>query len=144
MPALWEATTLPWRPRSARDTDVLWHPANGTFFSSSVPSVATIHDAVPFRYPNPDEKRREHMQGPFLRSARDASRIIAVSEFGRSEVHETLGVELERIAVIPHGVEREFLTRCGVIAAEGIARAALFVVRRRSGGRAAQELSVAL
>ncbi len=92
----------------ARDTDVLWHPANGTFFSSSVPSVATIHDAVPFRYPNPDEKRREHVQGPFLRSARGASRIIAVSEFGRSEVHEALGVELERIAVIPHGVEREF------------------------------------
>ena len=70
--------------------------------------MATIHDAVPFRYPNPDEKRREHVQGPFLRSARSASRIIAVSEFGRSEVHEALGVELERIAVIPHGVEREF------------------------------------
>jgi len=93
----------------ARDIDVVWHPANGTFFSSSVPSVATIHDAVPFRYPNPDAKRREHMQAPFLRSARNAARVIAVSDFGRREVHQTLGVGLERIAVIQHGVEREFL-----------------------------------
>jgi glycosyltransferase involved in cell wall biosynthesis len=92
----------------AGDIDVVWHPANGTFFSSPVPSVATIHDAVPFRYPNPDEKRRAHVEEPFLRSARSASRIVAVSEFGRREVHEALGVELERIAVIPHGVEREF------------------------------------
>jgi glycosyltransferase involved in cell wall biosynthesis len=85
-----------------------WHPANGTFFTSSLPSVATIHDAVPFRYPDPDPKRRRHAQEPFRRSARAATRVIAVSAFGRSEVHQLLGVPLDRIAVIHHGVDAEF------------------------------------
>jgi glycosyltransferase involved in cell wall biosynthesis len=96
------------KPHVPRDPGVIWHPANGTFFASRLPSVATIHDAVPFRYPNPDATRREHAQGPFLRSAQTATRVIAVSEFGRSEVHAMLGVPLERIAVIPHGVEPSF------------------------------------
>ncbi|HEY6326490.1 MAG TPA: glycosyltransferase, partial [Candidatus Cybelea sp.] len=94
--------------RPGRDCDAIWHPANGTFFASSLPSVATIHDAVPFRYPDPDPKRRRHVQDPFLRSARTAARVIAVSSFGRSEVHQLLGVSLERIAVIHHGVDAEF------------------------------------
>lgn len=96
--------------RVPRDADVVWHPANGTFFASpsSARSVATIHDAVPFRYPLEDRKRREQAQGPFLRSAREAARVIAVSAFGAAEVRELLGVPAERIAVIPHGVERSF------------------------------------
>ncbi len=88
--------------------DAIWHPANGTFFSSGLPNVATIHDAVPFRYPNPDRKRRERAQQPFLRSAAGATRVIAVSFFGRGEVHELLGVPLERIEVIEHGVDASF------------------------------------
>ncbi len=94
--------------RPGRDCDVIWHPANGTFFTSSLPSVVTIHDAVPFRYPDPDPKRRRHAQEPFLRSAQTATRVIAVSSFGRSDVHELLAVPLERIAVIHHGVDAEF------------------------------------
>lgn len=94
--------------RAARGLDLLWHPANGSFFSSALPSVATIHDAVPFRYPDSNAKRRAHAQLPFLRSARDATRVIAVSEFGRKELHEVLEVPLEKIDVIPHGVEPSF------------------------------------
>jgi glycosyltransferase involved in cell wall biosynthesis len=96
------------RGRAGRDLDAIWHPANGTFFRSSLPSVVTIHDAVPFRYPDADLKRRQHAQGPFLRSARDATRVIAVSEFGRREVHEALNVPSEKIEVIEHGVEASF------------------------------------
>ena len=96
------------RSRAPRSCGVIWHPANGTFFSSSLPSVATIHDAVPFRYPDADTKRREHAQRPFLRSARSAARVIAVSHFGRSELHELLQVPLERIEVIEHGVDTSF------------------------------------
>lgn len=91
-----------------RDAELVWHPANGTFFPSGVPSVATIHDAVPFRYPDPDPKRREHAQSPFLRSARTAARVIAVSEFGAGEVHELLGVARDKLDVIPHGVDVSF------------------------------------
>ena len=96
------------RGRVPDDAHLVWHPANGTFFSSSQPSVATIHDAVPFRYPAADPQRREHAQLPFLRSARHATRVIAVSRFGRDEVHEMLAVPLDRIEIIAHGVEAAF------------------------------------
>ncbi len=91
-----------------KNAQLVWHPANGTFFRSQAPSVATIHDAVPFRYPDPDPKRREHAQRPFRRSAASATRAIAVSAFGRDELHAMLGLPLERIEVIPHGVETTF------------------------------------
>ncbi len=94
--------------RAVGDLDVVWHPANGTFFPSTLPSVVTIHDAVPFRYPLDDAKRRDHAQQPFLRSARTAARVIAVSEFGRAEVHQWLDVPMERIDVIEHGVDESF------------------------------------
>jgi glycosyltransferase involved in cell wall biosynthesis len=94
--------------RAGRNHDLIWHPANGTFFGSSLPSVATIHDAVPFRYPDPDPKRRAHAQDPFVRSARTARRIIAVSEFGRDELIAVFGIEPERVKVIHHGVEPSF------------------------------------
>ena len=94
--------------RPARDDNVIWHPANGTFVRSGLPSAATIHDAVPFRYPDPDPNRRRDAQRPFIRSARTATRVIAVSRFGRSELHALLGIPLERIDVIEHGVEASF------------------------------------
>lgn len=91
-----------------RNAQVVWHPANGTFFASDVPSVATIHDAVPFRYPDPDATRRAHAQQPFLRSARTAARVIAVSEFGAAELERLLGITREKIDVILHGVDASF------------------------------------
>jgi glycosyltransferase involved in cell wall biosynthesis len=95
-------------PGGSSEVDAIWHPANGTFFPSNLPSVVTIHDAVPFRYPDDDVKRRAHAQKPFLESARTAARIVAVSEFGREEVHEVLAIPRERIEVIHHGVEPSF------------------------------------
>ncbi len=96
------------RGRAGAGLDLIWHPANGTFVASALPSVATIHDAVPFRYADADPKRREHAQAPFLRSARTATRFVAVSRFGRSELETWLKIPAERIAVIPHGVDASF------------------------------------
>jgi glycosyltransferase involved in cell wall biosynthesis len=93
---------------SAGNASLVWHPANGTFFPSPLPSVVTIHDAVPFRYPDADARRRAHAQEPFLRSARSAAHVIAVSEFGRDEVHAVFDVPLARISTIYHGVEPSF------------------------------------
>ena len=91
-----------------RDAEVVWHPANGTFFSSNRPSVATIHDAVPFRYPDADTRKGERDRTPFLRSAQTAQRIIAVSQFGALEVQRFLNVPAKRIVTIPHGVDPSF------------------------------------
>ncbi len=92
----------------ARKADLVWHPANGTFFRTQGLSVATIHDVVPFRFPNPDPKRRAHEQAPFFRSVQQASRIIAVSEFDRSEVLDVFDIPDGSIDVIYHGVETFF------------------------------------
>lgn len=92
-------------PRSAQ---VVWHPANGTFFFGNAPSVATIHDAVPFRYPASDPKRRAHDQEPFRRSAASARRIITVSHFAARELEEVLEIDPARIDVIYHGVDPSF------------------------------------
>ncbi|NNM99319.1 MAG: glycosyltransferase family 4 protein [Candidatus Eremiobacteraeota bacterium] len=95
--------------RLPQRTHLLWHPANGSFFSASgVPSVATIHDAVPFRFPNPDRVAGEREREPFLRSVRESTHFIAVSQFGASELTEALSIPNDRIEVIPHGVERSF------------------------------------
>ena len=91
-----------------RGCDVVWHPANGTFFKSAVPAVVTIHDAVPFRFPNADPKQREHQQAPFLRSVRTGTHFIAVSNFGRDELVDVFGLSPERIDVIYHGVDSAF------------------------------------
>ncbi|MBV8373549.1 MAG: glycosyltransferase, partial [Candidatus Eremiobacteraeota bacterium] len=90
------------------EADLIWHPANGTFFASHLPSVATIHDAVPFRFPADDLKQRQHMQKPFLASTHTATRFVAVSEFGREELHEVFEIARDRIEVIYHGVEPSF------------------------------------
>ena len=94
--------------RVGRRNDLVWHPANGTFFRSSLPSVATIHDAVPFRYPQGDERQRARDREPFLRSARTATWFVAVSEFGRDEISSVFDLPRDRIVVIYHGVESSF------------------------------------
>ncbi len=102
------STNFTVRSRVAHDAGVVWHPANGTFFPSSRPSVATIHDAVPFRYPDDDARKGERDRTPFRRSAQTAQRIVAVSQFGAQEVQRYLGVDAARIVTIPHGVDPSF------------------------------------
>ena len=93
---------------SAAGCEAVWHPANGTFFKSSLANAVTIHDAVPFRFPDADPKRRAHQQSPFLRSAESASRVIAVSNFDRAELIDVFELPPERIDVIYHGVDPYF------------------------------------
>ena len=87
--------------RVPKDADVVWFPWNGTFFDSDAPSVATVHDATPFAYPSPSARLREAEQGPFLRTAATARRILVQSRFTAAEVERWLGVPRERIVVTP-------------------------------------------
>jgi glycosyltransferase involved in cell wall biosynthesis len=67
-------------------------------------AVVTFHDlfVMTAEYSTPDFRMR------FERQARDAAsradHIISVSTFTANQVHELLGVERQRITVIPHGV----------------------------------------
>ena len=92
-------------PRAA---DVSWHPWNGTFFSSRrVKRVATIHDCVPFAFPNPRRGARRHEQRPFLRSA-GANQVLTDSTFSRDEIVRYLNVEPTRISVVPLAADPRF------------------------------------
>jgi alpha-1,3-rhamnosyl/mannosyltransferase len=87
--------------RVPRDADVVWSPWNGTFLESAAPSVATVHDAGPFVYPARSPRLRAREQGPFLKTAATARRILVQSQFTAREVERWLGVDAAKIVVTP-------------------------------------------
>ena len=95
---------LLWRAPLAHGVD-LFHALNQRA-DSSIPGriVSTFHDlfVLTAEYSSPEFRAR------FAQQARQAAarshRIIAVSAFTARQVEELLGVERERIRVIPHGV----------------------------------------
>ena len=101
--------------RAPRGTDVVWHPWNGTFFGSRTPSVVTFHDAVPFRFPATDPRKRRNEQDPWLRSAATARAFLANSQYTVSEVERFLGVPAERQTVTYLGVEHDVFAPHGAV-----------------------------
>lgn len=108
--------TLGWLLRGAHQSlkakrpDVLHCPSYVAPWSVDVPLVVTVHDAAAARYPrdHPLEWRfYERVLMP--RRLRSAIRVIAGSEFGRREVHDVYGVDLEKIIAIPYGLDASFL-----------------------------------
>ncbi|HEY0394385.1 MAG TPA: glycosyltransferase family 1 protein [Candidatus Elarobacter sp.] len=97
--------------RVPRDAGVVWFPWNGTFLRSDAPAVATVHDAAPFAFPASDARRRATEQGPFLRTASTARRILVQSRFTASEVDRWLGVDAARIVVTPLAADPVFVAR---------------------------------
>ena len=94
--------------RIPRDAAVVWHPWNGTFFDGGKRNVATMHDVVPFAYPNRDPARRDHEQKPFLRSAQRADAIITDSRFSAGEIQAHLAVAPDRISVVQLAADAAF------------------------------------
>jgi glycosyltransferase involved in cell wall biosynthesis len=96
------------RSRVPRDAAVAWHPWNGTFFRGGRRNVVTMHDVAPFVFPVADPKKRRSQQAPFEISARTADRIIADSHFSKDGIETFLGVEPERIVVVPLAADERF------------------------------------
>lgn len=86
--------------------DLVWYPWNGMTWTTSLPSVVTVHDLWPFVSPASDERKRTREQGHYRRAAESANRFIAVSHFTADEMHERLKIDLALIDVIPNGVAR--------------------------------------
>nr|WP_240898238.1 glycosyltransferase family 1 protein [Agromyces luteolus] len=82
--------------------DLVHAPANLGPVRSRTPMVLTVHDLLPFRHP-------EFVPGPYapvLRwmirgAARAARRVLTVSESTAADLRALLGVERERIDVVP-------------------------------------------
>jgi alpha-1,3-rhamnosyl/mannosyltransferase len=88
--------------RSSNTPDV-FHSLALTFPTPGVrPAVYTIHDLAPLRFP--DEGRLPKWS---KQAVRDAQLIVASSEFGKREVVELLGVEPNKVEVVPIGWEHE-------------------------------------
>jgi glycosyltransferase involved in cell wall biosynthesis len=94
--------------RVPHDADVIWHPWNGTFFESSRPAVATIHDLIPFALPAAAAERQISQQAPIRRTAATARAIVCDSAFTAADVARYLDVAPHRLHRIPLGVDPAF------------------------------------
>ena len=102
---LWEQALLPAAARQAR---VIYCPANLAPAVSSR-TVVVINDLAALRHPgwySPVYASYQQQILPLL--ARRARLVIAPSDFSRDELCNGLGLDPERIAVVPHGVDGRF------------------------------------
>ncbi len=104
--ALWYPVGL---GRDARDADVLHCPTFRAPARSRRPLVVTVHDLALFRHPTAFPPwHRWTGQAALRAGVRVADRIVAVSEFTRSELGAVLDVPPERVSVVPNGVDPVF------------------------------------
>ena len=98
---LWEQTTLPRRCRNG----VLWSPcASGPIASSR--QVVTFHDLFVVDSPEWYQKAYASWYGYSLRKlARSAKHIIAVSEYTKSRLISSFGVDSGKVTVVYNGVD---------------------------------------
>ena len=76
---------------------------------SRTPVVVTVHDLAVFRHPEAFNRwTRTYSPVVVPRVLTAAARVIAVSEFTRGELVELLDVPVEKIRVVPNGVEDAF------------------------------------
>lgn len=80
--------------------DVVWFPFNGIRYATVAPRVVTIADAFAFTEPHPERIARAREQGPILRAAREATRIVTISQWSRGELERALAIAAERIDVV--------------------------------------------
>jgi len=106
--AFWYPALLA-RQADAAGVDVLHCPTFRGPARSRVPLVVTVHDLAVLRHPETFNRwTRTYSRVAVSRVARAAERVIAVSEFTRDEAVELLGVEHERVRVVPNGIEEVF------------------------------------
>jgi glycosyltransferase involved in cell wall biosynthesis len=104
----WYLAGLPAAARRDR-LDVLHCPSARAPFRSPAPLVVTIHDLAVLRHPSAFNRwTRSYSAFALPRVASAARRIVAGSEFTKSEAVELLHVPEEKIRVIPYGVGAPF------------------------------------
>ncbi len=77
---------------------------------SRLPTVATLHDAVPLKYPEWVSPRMRWLKNAIMkRMVRHADQIVAVSHFAVQELVDYFGVARDRIAVVHGGIDEQWL-----------------------------------
>lgn len=100
---IWEQAVL---PVQAMYTDLLWSPANtGPLLFKR--QVVTIHDLSTIDHPEWFTPAFSAWYGYLLpRLARNAVRVITISEFSRQRILDRFKLAEERVIAIPNGVDR--------------------------------------
>lgn len=119
---IWEQTIFAWR--LLRENFALVHSlAYVAPLLVRTPIVVTLYDLSFLRYPGYfPAAQRLYLQLGTRMTVRRARRIIAISESTRADAIALLGVEPDRVAVVPPGVEPEFFERAGPAALESFRR----------------------
>ncbi len=110
------AGTLRWLVRGGHNAvaeiqpDILHCPSFVMPWAIDVPMVVTVHDAASKRFPGDHPLEwRVYVDAFMPRRLRAAARVITGTEFGRREVIEAFGVDPDRVAVVPYGLDSRFL-----------------------------------
>lgn len=83
------------------------HSHNRAFFLNRYMrcgKILTIHDMIPYKYPEWNGNNYDYFDGPMRRCAANADRIIAVSESTKRDIIECYGIQPEKISVIYSGL----------------------------------------
>jgi glycosyltransferase involved in cell wall biosynthesis len=104
----WEQAVLPLQSRRYR-VDLLHSLVNVLPEGYRGCSVVTVHDLSFLRFPDRLSRgRRLYLEAMVARSARRATRVIAVSSSTRDDLVELAGVREDRISVVFPGVDAAF------------------------------------
>ncbi|MCS6867067.1 MAG: glycosyltransferase, partial [Gemmataceae bacterium] len=103
----------PYQETIRRNGCVLYHEPNYIPRPLELPTVVSVHDLSAILYPewHPPERVR-FFEKEFLRGLKQASHLLAISEFGKQEIIRYLGWPAERVSVSYMGV-RAGLGRVG-------------------------------
>jgi glycosyltransferase involved in cell wall biosynthesis len=127
----WEQLAL---PLIARGAELIYCPANLAPLAGRR-NVVVIHDAAALRHPEWYSRAYAAYQRRLLPLvARRARQVLTVSEFSRADLATALGLDPERIAVVPNGVDERFSPGADPEpsrAAHGLRRAYALVVGTR-------------
>jgi glycosyltransferase involved in cell wall biosynthesis len=88
----------------------VFHVTDYRIVRMDCPVVATLHDALPIKYPEWCNPRLRSLKNWMQRkAARKADHVIALSQFAIDELVECFGVDPQRVSVVPCGVDDEWL-----------------------------------
>jgi alpha-1,3-rhamnosyl/mannosyltransferase len=88
----------------------LFHVTDYRVVRMDCPVVATLHDALPIKYPEWCSPRLRSLKNWLQRkAAQKADHVIALSHFAVEELVQCFGVDERRVSVVPCGVDDEWL-----------------------------------
>ncbi len=91
----------------------IYHATDYRIVRMNCPVIATLHDALPIKYPEWCSPRLRGLKNWMQKkAAQTADHVIALTQFGIEELVTCFGVDERRISVVPNGVSAEWLTPC--------------------------------